>query len=574
MHLLLALMITAAPAPKAVPLTADEQKAILAKTQTVELEVELAALTPGERTAVGKLIEVGQLFQDVYEHSRHPEALAVRKKLAGKSVPEAELYALFQGPIATTLQNERRPFVKVHAEEKGKNVYPWAITAEELAAQPEAVRAELLDVRSVVRRADAANLKKDLAALKRHPVLSALQPGLEAKLKALLAKPSSKVLYAVPYSVAYADQMVRAQRLLWEAADAVEEDDAEFAGYLRNRARDLLSNDYESGDAAWVTGRFKTLNAQIGAYETYDDELSSQKAFYSLSVLRRDAAASGPLAKAVEGLQAFENSLPYSPHKSVRSDIPIGAYDVIADFGQARSANTASILPNDELHARRYGRTILLRANVLKHPQIFENDLELWKAAVAPAHHADLGVDGKLYRTFWHEVGHYLGADTTESGRAVQVALANTHNHFEELKADLVSLFLAKQLRAQGLYDDKKLRQVYASGILRVLLPVKPRRVQAYQTMELMQFNWFLANGLLERKPDGLHIRYDRYHEVVSSMLREVLAVQRAGDPAAANAFIDKWAKWEPLHEELAKALQAKQRYRFSKMQYGALKSR
>jgi hypothetical protein len=34
-----------------------------------------------------------------------------------------------------------------------------------------------------------------------------------------------------------------------------------------------LSDDYESGDAAWVTGHFKTLNAQIGSYETYDDEL-------------------------------------------------------------------------------------------------------------------------------------------------------------------------------------------------------------------------------------------------------------------------------------------------------------
>ena len=32
------------------------------------------------------------------------------------------------------------------------------------------------------------------------------------------------------------------------------EDDEEFARYLRNRARDLLSDDYESGDAAWVTG--------------------------------------------------------------------------------------------------------------------------------------------------------------------------------------------------------------------------------------------------------------------------------------------------------------------------------
>jgi hypothetical protein len=29
-----------------------------------------------------------------------------------------------------------------------------------------------------------------------------------------------------------------------------------------------VSNDYESGDASWVTGRFTHLNAQIGAYET------------------------------------------------------------------------------------------------------------------------------------------------------------------------------------------------------------------------------------------------------------------------------------------------------------------
>ena len=39
-------------------------------------------------------------------------------------------------------------------------------------------------------------------------------------------------------------------------------DDPEFAGYLRNRARDLLSATTTSpGDASWVTGRFKHLNA-------------------------------------------------------------------------------------------------------------------------------------------------------------------------------------------------------------------------------------------------------------------------------------------------------------------------
>ena len=46
-----------------------------------------------------------------------------------------------------------------------------------------------------------------------------------------------------------------------------------------NRARDLLTDDYESGDAAWITGRFRNLNAQIGSYETYDDELMGTRAF-------------------------------------------------------------------------------------------------------------------------------------------------------------------------------------------------------------------------------------------------------------------------------------------------------
>lgn len=573
MHLLLALMLTAAPSKNAAPLTAAEQQAILEKTQTVHLDVDLATLSPAAREAVGKLVEVGHIFHDLYELSRHPEALEARRRLA-TDAPEATLYDVFKGPIATTLQNERRPFLKVAPEQKGKNVYPWAISAEEIAAQPESVREQLLDVRTVVRRAEPANLRKDLAALKKHPVLAALHPGLERRLKSLLAKPSAKVLYAVPYSVAYADQLVRAHTLLWEAANAIEAEDSEFANYLRHRARDLLTNDYEAGDAAWVTGRFKTLNAQIGAYETYDDELFSQKAFYSLSVLRRDEAASGPLAKAVAGIQAMENSLPYSPHKTVRSDIPIGAYDVVADFGQARSANTASILPNDELHARRYGRTILLRANVLKHPELHQNDLARWRAVMAPVHHEELGVDGKLYRTFWHEVGHYLGPDKTTGGRPVQAALANTHNHFEEMKADLVSLYLAKSLRAQGLYDERTLRQVYANGILRVLQSVKPRREQPYQTMQLMQFNWFLENGLLERKSDGLHVRYDRYHDVVGSMLKDVLAIQRAGDPAAAAAFIEKWGSWDSSHEELAKALREKQKYRFSRMRYGALEAK
>src|SRR4029079_8130498 len=88
----------------------------------------------------------------------------------------------------------------------------------------------------------------------------------------------------------YADDLMKAYGLLNEAADAVAKDDEEFARYLRNRARDLLSNDYESGDASWVTGHFKNLNAQIGSYETYDDELYGVKTFFAfcLFLTRQD----------------------------------------------------------------------------------------------------------------------------------------------------------------------------------------------------------------------------------------------------------------------------------------------
>src|ERR687883_1142476 len=298
--------------------------------------------------------------------------------------------------------------------------------------------------------------------------------------------------------------------------------------YLRNRARDLLSNDYESGDASWVTGRFKNLNAQIGSYETYDDELFGVKTFFSFCLLQSRQEETTALRQAMKGLQALEDSLPYQNHKRVREDIPVGVYDVVADFGQARGGNTASILPNETYLARRYGRTILLRANIMRSPEIFEGTSRTWAAAVAPAHRDELTSDGNFYRTLWHEVGHYLGVDATKTGQDLDAALQDTSSLLEEMKADLVSLYVAEALRKQGYYTDAQLRSVYASGINRVLQNNKPRRDQPYNTMQLMQWNFFLENGLLSFDPQSkkLLIHYEKYHEVVGKMLAKVLEVQ------------------------------------------------
>jgi hypothetical protein len=564
----------------------DEIEPVLERTLTVRLDPDLSSLTEAERETVQHLLAVGRIFHRLYLESRHHQSLTALGELedldrsAGLEGPIQQLldlYWIFKGPIATTLDNRRVPFLPVDPELPGRNVYPTDVTREELRAKIEANPGEsrsLLDLRSVVRRATRENLGRDRAIMERHPVLEVLHPGLESRLEALAVEADPATLYALPYSVAYAEEILEGYRLLQLAARTIRATDPDFAAYLANRARDLLADDYEAGDASWVAGRFGKLNAQIGSYETYDDELLGVKSFFSLSLLLRDEKRSAKLAAAIQGLQEMENRLPYGRPKRVRSEIPVGVYHVVADFGQARGTNTATILPNDSSHARKYGRTILMRYNIMTHPDLFANTRAGWAAAVADSHDDDLTLEGSFNRTLWHEVGHYLGPDRDARDRTLDIALAEYSDLVEELKADLVSLEVAPALRQSGYYDAAGLRALYADGIRRTLQRVRPRREQPYQTMQLMQMNFFLEKGLLawDAERQELVIHFDRYPETVTAMLREVLAIQSSGDVERAERLVEKYAVWrEDLHEALASRIRDAARYRYRRVLYTAL---
>ena len=120
--------------------------------------------------------------------------------------------------------------------------------------------------------------------------------------------------------------------------------------------------------------------------------------------------------------------------------------------------------------------------------------------------------------------------------------------------------------------SDAQLRGIYASGIRRVLQKNRPRREQPYQTMQLIQWNWFMEHGVLRFENGRLRIDYRRYPAAVTSLLRETLAIQRAGDRARANAFVEQWTTWRPdLHEVIATRMRNSERTRFSLVTYEAL---
>ena len=563
-------------------MSAEDIQAIVDKTLDVHLAPELEGLSEGEREALEDLLQAGRILQRLYEQQRHSESADVRERIesvANTTTPEVQnlskLFRVFKGPIATTLDNQRQPLLPVALETPGKNVYPAGLTREELeGAQDDdpTLAKSLMAVRSVVRRNTAEQQRQDLATLGHSPILSYLHAEFEQRLWDL---EPGEGFYAVPYAVAYAPKLLQVSALLRSAASKLERDDAEFAVYLRHRALDLLTSDYESGDASWVTGRFSgNLNAQIGSYETYDDALFGVKAFHSMSLLKRDPERSREVAEALGSLQEIENQLPYERHKKVRDDIPVGVYEVIADFGQARGTNTATILPNDATHTRKYGRTILLRSNIMTHPDLFALGQARYRAAVAPEFHDHLLLESNFQRTLWHEVGHYLGVDKTADGRDLDVALQDTADLYEEMKSDLVSLFTAGILAAEGGYSEAALRGIYAGGVLRVLQSNQPRREQAYQTMQLMQWNFFLESGVLsfDQETGLLSINYQRYPEIVEELLSEVLAIQDAGDLENARAFVERYAGWdEGLHGVIAAKIKAALSSRYRHVTYQAL---
>jgi hypothetical protein len=562
----------------------EQAEKVLQKTRNITLAPDLSSLTEAEKAAMEKLIEAGVIFNRLYEDSIHVQALeslAELKKLhnGGKHTQALlDIYYRSKGPFTTNLQNQRVAVLPVSAEQAGKNVYPTGMTTEVMDAfleqRPE-LAADFLDLRTVVRVNVKDNLKEDLAKLARYTVLDTLHPGLRQRLELLLDGKDDAPWYALPYSVRWAPEIIRAYELINAAAADVREEDPDFSAYLLLRARDLLTDNYEAGDASWVRGKFQHLNAQIGSYEVYADSLYGVKSFWSMNVLLRDVEKSNELSAALGGLQAIQDSLPVGSGRKIQQDIPVGVYNIIADFGQSRGGNTASILPNDAAHTRKYGRTILLRYNIMANPELFEGRKESFQAAVKPEFADDLTLEGPFYRTLWHEVGHYLGVDQTNEGRELNEALSPWGSHYEEMKADLVSGFTSAHWNATGVMNDDVFRSVQAASVLRVLQKSQPRtREQPYQTMQLMQMNYFLEHGLLSFDPVDakLSIHYDRYQAVIASLLEDVLNIQQQGDSQLAADFINKYISWTPeLHEPLAQQLRDASTYRFLMVRYQAL---
>ena len=155
----------------------------------------------------------------------------------------------------------------------------------------------------------------------------------------------------------------------------------------------------------------------------------------------------------------------------------MGVYDVIADFGQARGTNTATILPNESATcAPLRAHDPAAREHHAPPGAVRRTAAGAWEAADGrglPTSH--LGRSGDFYRTLWHEIGPLPRRRRDREGpRRSSPALEDNAERAGGDEGRPGVAVPGRRCASGATTTTTTLRALYASGIRRVLQNVKP----------------------------------------------------------------------------------------------------
>jgi hypothetical protein len=362
----------------------------------------------------------------------------------------------------------------------------------------------------------------------------------KAGLYNVLRRDAQGKLVTVPYHEAYKADLERAAGLLRQAAAL--SDDKEFAGYLKQRADALLSDDYRPSDFAWMSMKNNPVDIVIGPIETYEDQLYGYKASYESYVLVKDQAWSARLARFAKYLPELQRELPVDDkYKAEKpgSDADLNAYFAVYYAGDANvGAKTIAInLPNDEEVQLKKGTRRLQLENVMQ-AKFDKIMLPIAKELIADDQQSHLTFDAFFENTMFHEVAHGLGIKETLTGKGlVRGALKDQASSFEEGKADILGLYMVTKLAEKGELDKSKLMDNYVTFLAGILRSVRFGASDAHAKANMVRFNFFKQQGAFSRDDatGRYRVDFDKMTAAMNALSAKLLTIQGDGDYAAAK---------------------------------------
>jgi Peptidase family M49 len=495
-------------------------QALVDQYATVRLTSGLSHLSDNDKQVVRLLLEAVRQMDPIFwqeTYGDEADALALAK---GDAATRAYIEINF-GPWDRLRDNQ--PFIPdVGPKPDGANLYPRDMTKEEFETAA-AKDPTLKGLYTLVRRAEDGGLT------------------------------------AVPYHVAFAKETGVAASKLREAAKL--SSDPEFAKYLQLRADALESDDYQASDFAWMDMKKNPVDVVIGPIETYEDALFGYKASHEGYVLIKDQEWSARLARFTAFLPDLQKGLPVDAKYKAETpgtDADLNAYDVIYYAGDAnQGGKTIAInLPNDEEVQLRKGTRRLELENAIR-AKFDRIMVPIADALVADDQLAHVGFDAFFQNTMFHEVAHGLGIKSTIDGKGtVRTALKENASALEEEKADVVGLYMVKQLYDRGELTGGSIEDNYTTFLAGLFRSVRFGAADAHGKANMITFNFLRDRGAFTRDDatGKYKVDYAAMGDAVNALAGVILKLQGDGDYGGVSQLMsEKGVVPQDLQAELDK---------------------
>src|SRR5688572_22835668 len=222
------------------------------------------------------------------------------------------------------------------------------------------------------------------------------------------------------------------------------------------------------------------------------------------------------------------------------SDSDLGAYDVVYVAGDANNGSKmiAINLPNDEEVQLKKGARRLQLKNAMRAK--FDRILmPIARELIADDQLKNVTFDAFFENVMFHEVAHGLGIKNTINGRGtVREALKERAGALEEGKADILGLYMVRQLRNQrdltmGTMDDNLV--AFLASIFR---SVRFGAASAHGRANVAALNFLERRGAFTRESNGKYrVNFAPMQQATDELARAILVLQGNGDYDGVGRF-------------------------------------
>ena len=144
--------------------------------------------------------------------------------------------------------------------------------------------------------------------------------------------------------------------------------------------------------------------------------------------------------------------------------------------------------------------------------------------------------------TMFHEVAHGLGIKNTINDKGtVRQSLKEHASALEEGKADILGLYMIRQLLAKNVITEGTLDDYYTTFLAGIFRSVRFGASSAHGKANMVRFNYFAEHEAFTRNEQGLYrINVEKMSAAIDSLSELILMLQGNGDYEGVDKLVAK----------------------------------